>query len=176
MNDAGITVGDLCISYQRTVKSLGVGLGAGRYRNTKVMTAIIISLVARIHRFRMLKQVGIHTSMLLRTGGKQAMTYRFGIIGASESMLRDMRRIVAAIAAPASGTGGQHLDGVLILADGAPSDMFDPAFDAHLLPICGWATAVWEESFPRESFHRMIAKGKRQLGKTKHGWAVCRAL
>ena len=98
------------MNYESTVKSLGIGLGAGRYRNTKAMAARIISLVARIHRFRMLKQVGIDTSMLLRIGGKQAMTYGLGIIGVSDSMLRGMRRIAAAIAAPASGTGGQNLD------------------------------------------------------------------
>ena len=91
---------------------------------------------------RMLKQVGIDTSMLLRTGGKQAMTYGLGIIGVSDSMLRDMRRIVAAIAAPASDTGGQNLDVALILADGGPCGMVGLAFDAHLLPIGEWATAV----------------------------------
>ena len=71
----------------------------------------------------MLKQVGIDTSMLLRTGGKRATTYGFGIIGVSDSMLRDMRRIAAAIAAPASGAGGKNLDAALIVADGGPSGM-----------------------------------------------------
>ena len=37
---------DLCITYQKTVKSLGVGHGAGRYRNTKVMLARMKSLAA----------------------------------------------------------------------------------------------------------------------------------
>ena len=93
---------DLCISFQKIVNPLGVGLGAGRHMNTKVMAARIRSIAARIHRSRMLKQVGIDTSMLFRTGGKQAMTYGLGIIGLSDSMLLDMRRVAAAIAAPAS--------------------------------------------------------------------------
>lgn len=138
------------------------------------MAARIQGQTARIHRFRMLKQVGIDTSMLLRTGGKQAMTYGLGIIGVSDSMLRYMRRVAAAIAAPASGAGGKNLDAALIIADGGPSGMADPAFDAHLLPIGGWATAVWEEWLPRESLQRMITKGKGQLEKSKNRCAVCR--
>lgn len=54
---------DLCLTFGKTVKSLGVGLGAGVRRNTKVMAARIQSLAARIHRSRMLKQVGCDTSM-----------------------------------------------------------------------------------------------------------------
>lgn len=123
------------------------------------MAARVRSLAARIHRLRMLKQVGFYISMLLRTGGKQATTYDLAIIEVSDSMLRDMRRVAAAIAAPASGTGGQNLDAALIFADGGPSAMADPAFDAHLLPIGAWATAVWGERLPRESLHRMVAKG-----------------
>ena len=48
------------------------------------------------------------------------MTYGLGIIGVSDSMLRDMRRVAAAIAAPASGTGGQNLDAAFTVADGGP--------------------------------------------------------
>ena len=73
------------------------------------MATRIRNLAARVHRFRMLRQLGFDTSMLLRTGGKQAMTYGLGIIGVSDDMLRDMRRVAAAIASPASGTGGKTL-------------------------------------------------------------------
>ena len=133
---------DLCVTFQRTAKPLGVRLGAGVHRNTKVMAARIQSLAARIHRFRMLRQVSFDTSMLLRTGGKQAMTYGLGIIGVSDSMLWDMRRVAAAIAAPASGTGGQNLDAALIVADGVPPAERTQRFDARLLPIGEWAAAV----------------------------------
>lgn len=63
------------------------------------------------------------------------MTYGLGINGVSDSMLRDMRRVAAAITAPASGTGGQNLDAALIVTDGGPSGRADPAFDARLIPI-----------------------------------------
>ena len=52
--------------------------------------------------------------------------------------------------------------------------MADPAFDAHLLPIEEWATAVREERLPRDSLHGTVAKGKRQLEKAKDCWAACR--
>ena len=62
------------------------------------MAARIQSLAARIHRFRMLKQLLFDTIMLLRTGGEQAMIYGLGIIGVFNSMLRDVRRVAVAIA------------------------------------------------------------------------------
>ena len=165
---------DLAVNFEKTVKSLGVGLGAGVRRNTNAMATRIRNLAARIHRFRMLKQLGFDTSMLLRTGGKQAMTYGLGIIGIADGMLRNMRRVAAAIASPATGTGGQNLDAALIVADGGPSGCADPAFDAHLLPIGEWAAAVWSERLPVESMQRLIAVGKRQIAKAKNIWAICR--
>ena len=122
----------------------------------------------------MLKQLGFDTSMLLRTGGKQAMTYGLGIIGVSDDMLRDMRRVAAAVSSPASGTGGRNLDAALIDADGGPTGCADPAFDAHLLPIGEWAAAVWNERLPLESMHRMVKTGKRQIAKARNVWAICR--
>ena len=65
---------DLSVTFEKTAKSLGVGLGAGARSNTKVLATRILNLAARVHRFRMLKQLGFDTSMLPRTGGKQAMT------------------------------------------------------------------------------------------------------
>ena len=123
------------ITFHKGVKSLGVGMGAGRYRNTKVMVARLKGLASRIHRFRQLRKVNVDTSMLLRTGGKQAMTYGLAILGVSNSVLRDQRSVAAAIASPASATGGQNIDAALILADGGPCGLAAPAFDAHILPI-----------------------------------------
>ena len=85
-----------------------------------------------------------------------------------------MRRVAAAIASPASGTGGQNLDAASIAADGGPWGCADPAFDAHLLPIGMWAAAVWNKRLPLESMHRMVTKGKRQIAKARNVWSVCR--
>lgn len=111
------------------------------------MAARIQNLAARVFRFRMLKRRGFDTSMLLRTGGKQAMTYGLGIIGVSDDMLRDMRRVAAAISSPATRRGGQNLDAALIVADGGPSGCADPALDAHLLQPsrmkdCRWRRCI----------------------------------
>ena len=84
------------------------------------------------------------------------MTYGEGVLGVSNSMLRDRRR-VAAIAAPASGRDGQNLDAALILADGSLNGCADPAFDARLLPICQWASAVWEGWMPKVSLQNLLA-------------------
>ena len=76
-------------------------------------------------------------------------------------MLRDMRRVAAAISSPAIGTGGQNLDAALIVVDDGPSGCVDPASGAHLLPIGEWAAAVWHDRLPLESFHRMAKTGNR---------------
>ena len=89
---------------------------------------------ARMARFRRLRKIGIDTARLLRTCIK-AMTYGASIMGVSCSLLRSQRQVAAAIAAPGAGTGGQHLDIALMLADGSESGKADPAFDAHMLPI-----------------------------------------
>ena len=102
------------------------------------------------------------------------MTYGLVILGVSNSMLRDQRRVAAAIAAPASGTGGQNIDAALILADGGPSGLADPAFDAHILPIGEWATAIWEDRLPRRSMQKLVASAIVQLDTTKKVWVVCK--
>ena len=87
--------------------------------------------------------LGIDTGMLLCTGGKQAMAYGIWIWGTSNSVLRDHRRIAAAIAALAGGTGGHNLDAALLSVDGCPSGRADLVFDGYRLPIGEWATAVF---------------------------------
>ena len=102
------------------------------------------------------------------------MTYGLGITEVSDDMLRDMRRVAAAISSPATGTGGQNLDAALIAPDGGPSGCADPASDAHLLSIGEWAAAVWNERLRLESLHRMVKTGNRQVAKARNVWAICR--
>ena len=86
-------------------------------------------------------------------------------------MLRDQRRTAAVIAAPESGVGGQSLDLALTLADESAIAGADPAFDAHLMPIGDWATAVWEEWMLERAMERLVAKAKQKLRKAKNPWA-----
>ena len=46
----------------------------------------------------------------------------------------------------------------------------DPAFDAHLMPIGDWATAVWESCMPERAMERLAAKAKQKLRKAKNAW------
>ena len=112
------------------------------------------------------------TSRLLRTGAKAAMTYGQAILGVSNSLLRDQRRTAATIAAPASGNGGQDLDLALTLADENARAGADPAFDAHIMPIGDWATAVWEHWMPERAMERLAAKAKKKLKRAKSPWAT----
>ena len=95
------------VPYNKGIKSLGAGLGAGVYRNVQVVNARLSGMAARVPRFRWLRKLGIDAAMLVRTGGKQAMTYGGAIMGVSNSLLRDQRRIGAAAAGPSSGRGAR---------------------------------------------------------------------
>ena len=55
-------------------KALGVGLAAGRRRNATVARARFSKYQARFGRFRMLREAGVSTARLVRTG-LRAMTY-----------------------------------------------------------------------------------------------------
>ena len=77
----------------------------------------------------------------------------------------------AVIAAPESGVGRQNLDLALMLADENAKPGADPAFDAHLMPIGDWATAVWESWMTERAMERLVAKAKQTLREAKNVWA-----
>jgi hypothetical protein len=133
----------IAIQFRKKVKALGVGLGAGIRRNVAVARGRLQNYMARVARFRRLRKVGVDTARLLRTG-MQAMTYGSSIMGVACGMLRSMRQVAAAMAAPGAGAGGQNLDIALVVADGSSKGRADPAFDAHMMPIGEWAMACWE--------------------------------
>ena len=130
------------IKYEPTVKSLGVGLGAGTRRNSNVQRARLKAFKARLGGFRRLRRARHSTARVLRTGGTAGMT--FGqVMGVAPGMLEQQRRATAAADAPATGGGGQNIDLALILADGSNKGRVDPAFQAHTGPIGSWAKAAW---------------------------------
>ena len=57
------------IRFAYRVKSLGVGLGAGTRRNSKVIKQRLKAFVMRLPRFQRLRMAGVGTARLLRTGG-----------------------------------------------------------------------------------------------------------
>ena len=159
------------IKYVRKVKALGVGLGAGVRRNVDVMKHRLRMMKKRVPRFRRLRKLGISTSRLLRTGAKAPMTDGQAILGVSNSLLRDQRRTVAVIASPESGSGGQHLDLALTLADESARAGAHPAFDAHIMPIGDWVTSVLESWMPERAMERLTTVAKKKLRKAKNIWA-----
>lgn len=56
-------------------ESLGVGLAAGMRRNAMVVNNRLKEYKKRLPRFRMLKQAGVNTNKLNRTGGTAALTW-----------------------------------------------------------------------------------------------------
>ena len=112
-----------------------------------MLKARLTSYAARRKRFRRLRQVGVDTARLVRTGST-AMTYGVATSGVSDSMLDMQRRVAAALASPGAGSGGQNVDLALFLADGNSKGRADPAYAAHMDVIGQWAAAVWNQLVP----------------------------
>ena len=160
----------LGITYRRYVKSLGVGMAAGR-RNVKELFKRLKNFKERVPRFRKLIKLGVDPAMVVRTGGKSSIVYGESTMGVSNSLLQSQRRSVAAAVAPQFGTGGQNLDIALMMADASAKGSADPAFDAHILVIGDWARGVWNEWMPRASLNGWVARAKLKLVNAKRVWA-----
>ena len=75
------------ICFQKYVKSLGVGLAAGR-RNVQVLKKRLANFKARIPRFRRLRKLRADPARIVRTGGKAAIVYGQVVIGVSNTLLQ----------------------------------------------------------------------------------------
>ena len=51
-----------------------------------------------------------------------------------------------------------------------------PAFDAHLIPIGDWATAVWEKWMHEGALERVTTAAKRKIKKATRIWAVSKGV
>ena len=65
------------VRYTLRVKSLGAGLAPGVARNCTVMLHRLRLFQSRLSRFKMLRQAGVNTAMLVRTGGLAALMYGY---------------------------------------------------------------------------------------------------
>ena len=151
------------------VTSLGSALGAGRRRNMKVAHARLAGFQSRKKRFRRLRNAGVDTARLMRTGGIAALTFGQAVIGVSNKLLLQQRRAVAAAITRSS--GGGDLDVTLALADGGRLGRVDPAFEAHCQPIVFWAMAVWHEWLPRTALSKLISVARARMASAKNVWA-----
>ena len=160
------------VRYALRVKSLGAGLAAGVARNNKVMQHRLKQFKSRLPRYRMLRQAGVDTAMLVRTGGVAALMHGYMAIGVAPSMLLQQRRTASAAAAPSSGLGGQELDLSLALADGSLKGKAGPAFVAHSDVLLHWATAVWNKWVPYHKLQAALDDAKRRIASSQQPWRV----
>ena len=159
------------INYQRFVKSLGVGMGAGVRRNSRVMKKRFATFKLRIPLFRRLRLANVDQAKIIRTGGKAAIVYGQAILGVPNVLLRQQRVAVGKAAAKGRGTGGHQLDLCLMAANGKAGGGADPAFDAHIMPIVGWSRAVWNQQLPRKSLRMLAANSLLRLAEANNVWA-----
>ncbi len=163
----------LRISFRKRVKSLGIGLGAGKRRNVTVARRRLQAFKKRARRFLALNRSGVSVTRVLKTGGTAGMQYGQAVMGVSSSHLLQQRRAAAAACSPE--TGGKDLDLVLITADGpSKGAKVDPAFAAHLDPLCTWTEALWCKWFSVSSMNRAISAAKTKLAKARRPWAAVR--
>ncbi len=158
--------------FKRRVKSLGTGLAAGVRRNTAVAMSRLRAFKMRRYRFRRLRQAGVDTGRLLRTGGASGMTYDSAPMGVSPALLQRQRVAAAEAAAPAAGTSGQSVDLAFAIDDDSHASQTDPAFAAHAGPIGKWALAAWEGWLPRGALLKLAATAKRRLAAARNVWAT----
>ena len=87
-----------------------------------------------------------------------------------DSALHTARTKVAKAVAPTA--TGKNPDATLQVLDGTTGTM-DPAFDAHLLPLKFWATAIWERWFLLDSFAEAFSTAScKLLGARASVWAM----
>ena len=73
--DIAANLSQFGIRFTKRVKALGIGLAAGNRRNAKVLRDRLNQFRKRLPRFQRLKQAGVDTANLLRTGGIAAMAH-----------------------------------------------------------------------------------------------------
>ncbi len=160
------------VHYCARVKALGVGLGAGRRRNVKVLNARLAAFRLRTPRLRRLARARQSAARVVRTGAAAAMDYGISVTGVSPTALRQRRRAVAT--AVGTGGAGGELNLSLIVADLTPKQRVDPAFQAHAAPIAAWAEAAWEKWVPHKQMRALMGKATLRLTKARRVWAaVC---
>ncbi len=156
------------IRYSDRVKSLGVGMGAGRRRTVAVLKARYQKFVPRVLRFRRLRHARVAAARVLHTGGTAAMDDGVAATGLSDAALMQRRRIVAA--AMGEYAEGRQLDMVYV-AEAAAGREVDPAVMAHTAPIGALAEAHWCRRLPARMLCAASVTARTRLTKAKRLWS-----
>ncbi len=169
-NDIAIRMKEFGVVFMRRVKSLGVGLGAGKRRNATVQKTRLGKFVQKLRRIIALACSGVSPARLLRTGAAAVMTYGDDAIGVADSALLQRRRAVAA--ALSRHGKGKDLDLVVAMAEDTSGGLVDPAFNAHTAPLVRWAEAIWGGWVPIASLSRAVARAKGKLSGARNPWGA----
>lgn len=149
-------------------KLLGVPSGGGRRRVIKHLYDRIRNFKGKVGRIHALRRMGIRAASVTRAAGTPAVTYGVEITGMSDSHLLEARRVIAKASAPEG--GGKDPNLVLYLLDG-PMGTLDPAFDAHVLPMQRYATAVWQSWQPLQHLQSAFRDAQAKLLSKGFKWA-----
>jgi len=167
---AGACADVLTMTPTPRARSLGVGLAGGVATATHVLKRRLADVCARLGSFAAARRLAVDTARLLRSGGIAGFTYGQASVGVPPALLQAQR--VAAAKALGDRTAGGDLGLSLAVADGARGGMADPAFQAHLQPICAWARAAWESWMPRDEMMLLAHWAKQKLLSTDHQWRL----
>jgi len=167
---AGACADVIAITPTPRARSLGVGLAGGAASATHVLKGRLADFRVRLGAFAAARRLAVDTARLLRSGGTAGFTYGQASVGVPPDLLHAQR--VATAKALGDRTAGGDLDLSLAVADGARGGMADPAFQAHLQPICAWARAAWEAWIPRDDMMAMAEWAKVRLLSSDHQWRL----
>ena len=123
----------------------------------------------RVARFHALRRMRVNTAAMARAAATPAIAYGADVVGFSDTALQSARSAVAS--AGTAPTAGKSVDGALYALD-ADGGCTDPAFAAHLLPICSWALAVWQRWQPINLMTRSLQAAHAKVRAAKSQWAV----
>ena len=158
------------VSHTKTAKLLGADNSAGRRRSTKVIRGRIRQVKKLASKLHSLRRQGVRVRAMARSAVTARVIYGVDVMGASNTVLRDMRSTVAHASAPPG--AGKNADLILLTLD-LQVGTIDPAFAAHEAPAKHWALAWWERwydpSLLRAAFLAADEKLKRIRGSQWRG-------
>ena len=160
-------VGSKKLTATTHAKLLGTDSVGGRRRSTATLQKRIRSFNCTVPRLHALLRAGVNTKQMVRAAGTPAILYGCEVMGVSDTCLLDIRRKVAAAAAPEA--GGKNPERTLYALDGSDGTL-DPAFEAHASPIKHWALAWWEHWFTPPQLAEAFAEATAKMERCKGSW------
>ncbi len=126
------------VTATKQAKMLGAPAGGDRRRAVRALHVWVTAFHTKIPRIHALRKMGVRTELLTRAAGTPMVMYSVETVGMADTHLQRTESVIARTAAPSG--RGKNPD-MILYALNAGGGCFDPAFDAHVLPIQAWAFA-----------------------------------